>query len=299
MGVSLGTLAGLFGWRVARDAVVESFGFVESPVPDRLVFANDARFLRRAAADPSIAGVLTTAALSGAALATGIPGVATADEPQRAFFLAHNHLVAAGTLYGAPPATEIDATATVHPRAHVDDRGVRIGPGCRIDAGATIIDGTILDADVHVLSGATLGSTGFQVLRLPDTVIDLRHVGRLEIGARTVVMANAVLARAVFATATRIGPDCRIGNGAIVSHGCVVGSGVTIGHGAILNGNSTVGAGAGIGPGAVCVDRLTIGARAVVTAGSVVVRDVAPGERVSGNFAVGHRRHLRRSVDTD
>ena len=259
--MSLKALGGLFGWQVARDAVVESFGFVESPVARRLVFANDSRFLRRAAADPSIAGVLTTVALSDAALATGIAGVAATDEPQRAFFLAHNSLAEAGTLYGAPPATVIDATASIHPRAHVDDRGVRIGPRCRIDAGATILDGTILDADVRVLSGVTLGSTGFQVLRLPGAVFDLCHVGRLEVGARTVVMANAVLARAVFATATRIGPDCRIGNGAIVSHGCVVGSGVTIGHGAILNGNSTVGDGASIGPGAVCVDRLAIGAR--------------------------------------
>ena len=55
--MSLEALGGLFGWRVARDAVVESFGFVESPVARRLVFANDARFLRRAAADPSIAFV--------------------------------------------------------------------------------------------------------------------------------------------------------------------------------------------------------------------------------------------------
>jgi hypothetical protein len=36
--------------------------------------------------------------------------------------------------------------------------------------------------------------------------------------------ANAVLARAVFRQATAIGTDCRIGNGAFVSHNCRAGA---------------------------------------------------------------------------
>jgi hypothetical protein len=50
------------------------------------------------------------------------------------------------------------------------------------------------------------------------------HAGRLSIGDRTVVIANAVLARAVFRQATEIGTDCRIGNGAFVSHNCRIGA---------------------------------------------------------------------------
>lgn len=67
--------------------------------------------------------------------------------------------------------------------------------------------------------------------------MDFRHAGRLSIGDRTVVIANAVLARAGFRQATEIGTDCRIGNGAFVSSNCRI-SRSLIGHGAVIAGNA-------------------------------------------------------------
>ena len=52
----------------------------------------------------------------------------------------------------------------------------------------------------------------------------MEHAGGLLVGDRAEVMANAVVARAVFRQFTSIGEDCRIGNLAFVSHNVRIGA---------------------------------------------------------------------------
>ena len=47
-----------------------------------------------------------------------------------------------------------------------------------------------------------------------------------------------------------------------------------------------------ISPGAIVANQKRIGRGAWVTLGAVVTRDVEPGSRVSGNFAIEHARLL-------
>jgi UDP-3-O-[3-hydroxymyristoyl] glucosamine N-acyltransferase len=67
----------------------------------------------------------------------------------------------------------------------------------------------------------------------------------------------------------------------------------------VINGNAAVGADSWIGPGAVISQNLHIGERAFVSLGAVVIRNLAAGARVSGNFAVPHRRLLRMLATLD
>jgi UDP-3-O-[3-hydroxymyristoyl] glucosamine N-acyltransferase len=154
----------------------------------------------------------------------------------------------------------------------------------------------VLAAGVRVMAAAVLGSEGFQRMRFADGVIDVRHAGRLVVGERTVVMASAVVARAVFRQANLIGADYRIGNGAFVSHNCRIGARTLVGHQATVTGNCVIGNDVTISPGVICLERVTVGDGAVVTAGAVVVRPVAPGQRVSGECrrrpGVGAARNL-------
>jgi UDP-3-O-[3-hydroxymyristoyl] glucosamine N-acyltransferase len=293
----LSALCAISGWHLLRDAELSTLGFVESAIPGRLVFAMDAKNLERAGARDGIAAILTTPALAGRVPA-GIAGVATADDPRRAFVELHNHLATATGFYGAPAPSRIDPSAVIHPRAHVDQRGVTVGPRCRVDAGAALLEGAELAEDVHILAGAVIGGAGFQTEHFADAVLDMRHAGRVHIGARSQVLCNAVVARAVFDQATSIGADCRIGHNACVSHNCRVGARCLVGHGAVIAGNTVLGEGVRIGPGAVCIDRLVIGDGAIISAGAVVIRPVAAGQRVSGNFAVDHGRRMR-EMDAD
>lgn len=297
---SLGDLCALGAMVLRRDAPVQSLGFVEIALEGRLVFAASRPFLEQAMATPGIAAIVTLDNLADG-LDGHCCGLAVAADPRRAFVDLHNHLATRTDFYGPRRASRISERAFVHPRAHVDETGVVVGEGCRIEAGAVLLSGTTLGADVRIMPGAVLGADGFQTMRFDgDERIDLVHAGGIEIGARTVVMANAVVARAVFRQSTRIGPDCRIGNTSFISHNCVIGAHTLIGHGAIVAGNCSIAGGVTLGPGAVCLDRLSIGEAAFVTAGAVVTKPVGARQRVSGNFAVPHERFLRsvkRSVD--
>jgi UDP-3-O-[3-hydroxymyristoyl] glucosamine N-acyltransferase len=265
--------------------MITSLGFVEIPMQGRLVFALAEEFLRRGREVGGIAAVLIRSDLVshvGRDL-----GIALADDPRRMFVEIHNRLVQEG-FYGTLEATRIGSTACIRPGAMISPTGVTIGEGCKIAPGAVIEPATELGPDVSIMPGAVLGSCGFQTMRFDDGIVDIRHAGSLSIGARTVIMANAVLARAVFRQSTRIGAECRIGNGAFVSHNAQIGDRTLIGHGAVVAGNCVIGSDVTIGPGAICLDRLHIGDGARVTAGSVVTKNVEPGARVTGNFAIPH-----------
>ena len=65
----------------------------------------------------------------------------------------------------------------------------------------------------------------------------------------------------------------------------------------MVAGSTVIGDDVFVGPNASLSSELTIGSRAHITIGAVVTRDVAPGRRVSGNFAIDHQRlvaHLRK-----
>jgi len=284
------------GWTLLRDAELRTLGFIETPVDGRLVFAIDDANVRRALATEGVAAILTTPQVADALRADGPDAIgwAVTDAPGIAFAKAHNRLAADG-FYGIPATRSVSADAKVHPTAHIDPAGVIVAAGCRIGPRAVILAGTILEEGVEVMAGAILGGRGFQVIRGRE-VVDFAHVGALVVGARSVVMANAVLARAVFLTETRIGSDCRIGNNAFVSHNCQIGDRCLIGHGAVIAGGCRIGRNVTLGPGVVCIDRREIGEGATVTAGATVARDVPANVRVSGPFA---RTHLGSARDDD
>lgn len=79
-----------------------------------------------------------------------------------------------------------------------------------------------------------------------------------------------------------IGPHVIINTGAVIEHGCRIGSFTHVAVGAALCGNVSVGENVFIGAGAVVIQGIRIGNDAVVGAGSVVLRDVKEGEKVMG-----------------
>lgn len=285
----LSELCNLPTWQVVNDATIYSFGFVESALNNRLIFAESRETLALALKADGVSAVLTKPEFASAVMASG-RGLLVAEQPRRLFVDAHNWIATNTDFYGAPAPTLIDPLANVAASAHVDSVGVVIGPGSRIEARAVILQGTEIGANVVVQPGAVLGGAGFQCMRFADAVIDCIHVGKLRIGDRCVVMANAVVAKAVFRQHTIIGADSRVGNNAFVSHNCQIGTRCLIGHGAVVAGNCVIGDRVTVGPGAVCADRIVIGDGATITMGAVVTTHVAGETRVTGNFAVLHEQ---------
>jgi UDP-3-O-[3-hydroxymyristoyl] glucosamine N-acyltransferase len=67
--------------------------------------------------------------------------------------------------------------------------------------------------------------------------------------------------------------------------------------GAIVLGSTVVGDDVWIGPGAIISNELDIGDAAFITLGAVVTKNIARGEKVSGNFAIPHSRFLEHLRD--
>lgn len=105
----------------------------------------------------------------------------------------------------------------------------------------------------------------------------------VEIGAGTVVMANAVIN-----TGAKIGKHCIINSGAIVEHDNKIADFVHISVGAKLAGTVKIGSGTWIGIGANVSNNVTVCGNCMVGAGTVVVKDIekagiyvgVPAERI-------------------
>jgi UDP-3-O-[3-hydroxymyristoyl] glucosamine N-acyltransferase len=288
--IRLSGVAGDFGLELVRDGEFENLGFLFDSQPGKLCFLEKSSFRNQALRSRGLSCLLTTREL--APTMSEIPGLAVCANPRRVFFDLHNHLARSGEFYGASFASEIDQGALIHPRAWIAERNVRIRAGCRVGANATIEEGATLGSDVEIGAGVVVGAEGFQSYREGTSMVDMIHAGGVlvETGAR--ILANAVVARAVFHQETVIGENSRIGNLAFISHAVRIGKRCFIAHHATVNGNVEIEDDAWIGPGATIAHNLRIGRDAKVSLGSTVIRDVAAGQRVTGSIALEHRKML-------
>ena len=297
MKVLLSALACLVPLDVAQDGECSTLGFLSTPRPGMLTFVESRKALKAVRAAPRPLAVITTEEV--AAALPPLDGVALSKHPRRSFFELHNHLARESVFYGAHTPTTIDPTADVHPTASIAAMDVQVGPRTIVGPHVTIRGRCRIGAGVVLHPGVVLGAEGFQTSRFGDVMIDMVHAGGLQIDDGVVVHANVVVARAVFDEETVLGEGSRIGNLAFVSHNAQIGRQCFIGHGAVINGFVVVGDGAWIGPGSTVSDRLHVGAGAWVTLGAVVISDVAAGQKVTGNVAVEHRKHLRHIAAID
>jgi UDP-3-O-[3-hydroxymyristoyl] glucosamine N-acyltransferase len=275
---------------VERDAEFQSLGFVSSTLPALLVYLGDARFLREALGNDSVAAVIASPAL-----APEIPahlGLAVAEAPMQAFYAVHHHLATRTAFYWQDFETEIDATARVHPAAYVAPRNVRIGPGTVVEPGARVLERSIVGAEVVLRAGCVVGSEGFEFKRIGGQVRPVVHAGGARLGDRVEVQANSAISRAVFGGFTSLGDDTKLDNLVHVAHGVTIGTRCLLAASAMIAGSVVMGDDVWVGPGSSISSGVRIGDGASITIGSVVTRDVAAGERVTGNFAIPHSRFL-------
>ena len=289
-------MANAAGITVWRDGDFQTLGFLRDTCPCQLVFVENRAFLRALQRNGSVSAVLTTAELADA-VPRGM-AVAVCEHPRIAFANLHNELALRGFYWDDFP-TVIDPSAKVHPTAWIAERNVRIRAASEIGPNATVLERCVVGENAVVGAGAVLGGVGFQTVRTSDPMIEMNHTGGLLVEGRARILPGAVIATGLFRENTVISEDARVGSNAFVSHGVQLGRRVFVGHGSVINGNVAVGADSWIGPGAIVSQNLRIGEKSFVSLGAVVIRNVAAGARVSGNFAVSHRRLMRMLATLD
>jgi len=117
----------------------------------------------------------------------------------------------------------------------------------------------------RVVAAARALGLRFRTLVHPSAVLT-RHV---ELGEGVVITAGCVLTNNI-----RIGDHTHVNRMTTVGHDCIVGALVHLAPGVVLSGNVTVGDGCDLGTRACTIQGVTIGPRTVVGAGAVVIRDL-------------------------
>lgn len=285
----LSEIASEVGLRVLRDGSFVSLGFVTHHRPGLLVFLANDRYLAALHANTLASCVITNMELAGhvpAALGVGI-----VDDPQDAFYRLHDFLARQTTFYGVPRDTRIAPTARIHERAVVSPSDVDIADGVVIGPCVTILPGVSIGEGSTIRAGTVLGSEGFQVRLTNGSATRVLHAGRVRIGQRVDIHSNTCVDRSLFAE-TVIGDETTIDNLVYIAHDVIIGRAVRIVAQAMIAGSAHIGDGAWIGPSASISSGVQVGPRAWVSLGSVVTRDVPPGARVTGNFAIDHETFL-------
>lgn len=179
--------------------------------------------------------------------------------------------------------------------------GSVIGPGCRIGAGTRIGPHvTVMCADLgeacNILAGAVIGEAGFGVAVSADGLVDIPHLGNVEIGHSVTIGANSCIDRGLFG-ATRIGEGTKIDNLCHIGHNCDVGRNVAMAAFAGVSGSCTIGDGVMFGGRVGLQDHITIGKGARIGGNSALAESVPAGETWMGDPAQPLRQYLRQVAE--
>ena len=168
-------------------------------------------------------------------------------------------------------------------------RNTIIEPGVIIQPGVTIGD------HVRVGSGTVLGSSSFSPSRYRGRAITLLDCGTVVIGDGVEIRSLCSIERGIFeGEEITLSDGVKLDQMVVVEHGTYIGSCTFVVGGSVICGKCTIGRDAWLGANVTVSNRIKIGDGARVSLGAVVTKNVFAGETVSGNFAIEHRRFLKK-----
>ncbi len=274
---------------VAVDGKFESLGLITSETPKMLTFIEEDKYLLLLLKNPNVSCVITTEELS-SSIPDGL-GVGVSKNPRKSFFEIHNYLAENTEFYGKPFDTEIVNSAKIHPTAYVAKKNVKIGERCYIGPNVSILENSILENDVIVRAGSVIGTEGFEFIHLDKEIMPVIHAGGVLIHNNVEIQGNSCIDKAVFGF-TEIGEYTKIDNLVHIAHNVKIGKRCLLIAHAMIGGSVVIGDDVWIGPSSSIVPEVKIGNGATISIGSVVTKDVAPGQRVTGNFAIDHDKFI-------
>jgi UDP-3-O-[3-hydroxymyristoyl] glucosamine N-acyltransferase len=170
---------------------------------------------------------------------------------------------------------------------------VAIGERCTIHPLVTIYRDVTLGQEVVLHAGVVIGADGFGYVLNDGIWENFPQIGRVEIGDRVEIGANACVDRAALGV-TRIGDGTKIDNMVHVGHNCQIGRNVVVAAqtgfsgGVVVEDYAVIGGQVGIG------DKARIESGAVLGSGSGVLTSkiVRAGQPMWGTPARPLRQHL-------
>lgn len=166
----------------------------------------------------------------------------------------------------------------------IEDNAV-VGNNSSIDHNTVIKKNTRIGEFVKIGSNTSIGSDGFGFEKNEASVYELiPHIGNVVIEDHVEIGDNVVIDKALMGS-TVVGMYSKIDNLVYIAHGVRIGKNCLVIGGAVISGSTIVGDNVWISPNATLINKIQIGNNAVVGIGSVVLTTVPHKTTVAGNPA--------------
>ena len=275
---------------VERNGEFLSIGRIQEKKHRKLVALINESLLGSLSADDNVSTVITTPYL--ADKITPSQGLVISADPEKTLYKIHNSLVQDRQFYKGPFDNEIHQTARIHPTAYIAKDSVRIGSGCEIGPNACVLENSILEDHVVVGAGSVIGNAVPATYSEDEKIVGVISTGGVILHADVEIHSNSCVNKAILGGYTEIGEYTKIDNLVQIGENSKLGKRCIVPACASIGANAVIGDSVWIGPNAVISDGVTVGDKAFITLGSVVVEDVAPGQKVTGNFAIAHNKFI-------
>lgn len=219
-------------------------------------------------------------------------GLATAEAPQAAVALIQEAISSMENFQWESFKTRIDPAAVISPGAYIAPNDVVIGARTYIGPNAVILPRSVIGEHCYVGAGTVVGMEAFDQMAGASPARILPQSGGVKIEDFVTIQAKCTLVRATFGGFTVIGRETMLDCQVHVAHDCKIGKRVKLTACTEISGRVEIGDDCFLGPNCSISNGIKLGTGVHVTIGSVVVRDVANGERVTGNFALPHQKWL-------
>lgn len=281
-----------------HEQIVREGGFslldeVDTHQPNALVYCQNLHFVQQAIQNPCISTILTTPEL---AQEVTEKAVIVAKDPRLAYFeiyvkLQQKSLLKPSMNFGVGQNCQIHASAVISKKSF-------IGNNVKIGANVVIHDHVIVGDDTIIESNVVVGAEGMITIWKADgEPLIVPHAGGVKIGKKCIILSGAVIAKSLYSRFTSVGDYCQIGILSNVGHGAQVGNRTVISGNCVIAGRTVIGDQAWIGASSSISQGLTIGNNVQIKLGSVVVHDLENNAIVSGNFAINHKRNMKRHLE--
>lgn len=264
-------------------------GFAWCSHPGAVVVAVNRMYFERAMKNPNVAVIVApeSAVSEGAGQA-----VIVSAQAHELFLYVHN--LAIHGPEQALPAAQIHETAVIAESARIG-AGVQIGENARVGEQVTIQGPAEIGAGTVVDPGVVIGCEGLFAKRISGKLRHVRHFGGVRIGRDCFIHSGAIVVRSAnYGEFTELADAVHIGIHTNVGHDVVVGPESVVSSHVVIAGRARLGANVWLGASATISNMVNVGDDARVNIGAVCLRDVAAGAEVSGNFALEHRRVMRK-----
>lgn len=205
------------------------------------------------------------------------------DSPEKVFYDIHEYLLQNGYYEKYDFDSEI-GNAQISDTA-VIEKGVRIGNGVKIGANTVVRRGTVIEDNCIIGCNSTIGSEGFQVLRIDGKNRKIPHAGGVLIRNGAVIGDNTCICNSLFEGEVYVGAGAMIDNLVYIGHNLYIGENAVVTAHVILCGSAIIEDDAWIAPNASVLNRICVGKGAKVGLGAVVTKDVPPYITAYGNPA--------------